>query len=145
MKRPFLIFTLILGYGSWTYCVEQTAVIAAKMRYPAAISKLRNRTDNWLRKYRISMSDTIQNLRSHDFDLRAEVVTVNLKDTYFELEKKIDTVFEELNRQFIAGAQRLDLEDASLKTKKAFVVSMIKKSVQKIDELRKKESAYFAK
>lgn len=145
MKLTRLLLTLFLGCGSWSYCVEQTAVIAAKMHYPETIAKLLNRTDNWLRDYRIGTSDSIQNLRSHDLDLRADEFTILLKDTYFELEKKIDAAFEQLNREFINGAKRLDLEDASLKTKKAFVMLMMQKSMQKIDALRKKERSYFAK
>jgi hypothetical protein len=135
---------IFLGCVSRSSCVEQTTVIAAKMGYPKTITKLRNRTDNWLRDYRISKSDHVQNLRSQDLELRAEGFTILSKYGYFELEKKIDNAFEQLYREFIAGIKKLDLEDASLKKKKAFVLLMIQKSEQKIEELHRKESSHFA-
>lgn len=122
------------------YSEERTSVIASRMRYPQTIITLRNETDSFLRDLRIRMTLDVQELLATNHGLRAEEKTTLSKDAYFNLERKIDQAFEELSREYISGAKKLDATDASVNDKQDFIRHIRKKAQEKIDKLLGKKA-----
>ncbi len=67
-------------------------------------------------------------------------MTLLSNDAYFALEKEIDDAFEDISRQFVRGANKLDDDEASFNEKAFFINRMKVLAQQKIDGLLKRKA-----
>lgn len=124
-----------LALSSTAFSIDRTPVVAGKLGYPQEIVKLRNKADDFLRDARIGMTLDVRDLRHDNLELRADELTLLDNDAYFTLENDIDNVFEQISRQFVAGSNKLDDDDASIAEKAQFVNRMKVLAQQTIDGL----------
>lgn len=119
----FLLTTpLCLGQYNFT-----TAEVAAQIRFPQFIRNLRSQTMEYLKEKGIDMNLDVQALLTLNFNYRAHNLDVMNHARYEVLEYQIDLVFIRLDKLFLAGAYRLDTEDAPRKEKVKFLESLKKK------------------
>lgn len=115
-----------------------TTEVAAKIHFPQFMRNLRLQTMEFLKDTGINMNLDVQTLNTLNFVYRAQNLDVLNHARYEVLEDQIDRVFIVLDKQFLEGANRLDLQDAPQKEKMKFIESLKKEASASVEGILKK-------
>ena len=110
---------------------QKTTALAADEGYPVFIVGLRNKATDFITREKIRMMLEVDDFRKQNLDYRADELSEQHKETYFNLEEEIDMIFEKISRNFLAQAVELDQQNASA-NKKIALIARTKENAQKL-------------
>ncbi len=134
----YSIVILIIAVYFTCNCYEKTTgEIAASQHYPAFLRDYRNETEKLLNSVTLESSLRVQAFELKDLTHRAESLRNVYTNEYLRMSETFDNFFNNLDNEYLIGAQKLDKEDASEKTKVQFINSMKQRVEKAITTLMK--------
>lgn len=117
------------------FYTKTTIQVAEQLKFPALIYSLRDKAQDFIIQHIINDTLDVQALHARDLNYRASGLEYMDDNAELLMQERFDREFERIDRELLAGAQKLDREEAPFEKKAAFVKTVGTDAIESIKAL----------